>query len=105
MKKLVFSAIACVAFAGNGFASNEIVFEKQDFLAEMSKNSEITESGGNPCKVYVWATGPDGKSDWKSGDGGSLSYDDCGKYKDGFVKDLREKGFTFEEENIKVIWG
>ena len=29
MKKLVFSALACVAFAGSAFASNEVVEEKQ----------------------------------------------------------------------------
>lgn len=44
MRKLVFSALACVAFAGSGFASNKVVVEKQDF------ESAVEEFA--PCRVF-----------------------------------------------------
>lgn len=51
MKKLLFSALACVAFAGSGFASNEIIVdlpsvpeEKVDSTVINSKDDK-TENG------------------------------------------------------------
>ncbi|MBA5791573.1 hypothetical protein H1R17_10140 [Flavobacterium sp. xlx-214] len=40
MKKFIFSALACVAFAGSSFASNEIVNCKQLNSVELQLNSE-----------------------------------------------------------------
>lgn len=104
MRKFVLSAIACVAFAGSSFASNEVVYEKQDLSLEKSDKLTIQESQ-RPCTVYVWVTAPDGERQWKTGEGGSLSWDDCGEYKDGFLNGLREQGFEFSEDDITVIWG
>lgn len=59
MKKILFSALACVAFAASSFASNEVVYEKQDLSLEMSDKLTIQESQ-RPCTVYVWVTAPDG---------------------------------------------
>lgn len=103
MKKLLFSALACVAFAGSAFASNEIVNEENMSLNTVK--DEIVESSGRPCKVYVWAISPGGERVWKDGDGGTVSYDECGKYKDKFLKDLKEQNFEFTEDDITVIWG
>ena len=48
----MFSALACVAFAFSGFASNEVV-EKVDFQIE----------GDNPCEFWISVTGPDGETE------------------------------------------
>lgn len=46
MKKLLFSAIAMVAFAGSAFASNEVVVEKFSVETESAlvENTEVTEN-------------------------------------------------------------
>ena len=47
MKKLMFSALACVAFAFSGFASNEVVnednFTNENFLIETEVTDSITK--------------------------------------------------------------
>ena len=102
MRKLVFSALACVAFAGSGFAANEVVKLRN---IEEIKELEIIESSGKPCNVYVWVQTPDGKKEWRTGEGGSLSWYDCGSYKDKFLQGLREEGLKFSDEDISVTWG
>ena len=46
MKKLIFSALACVAFAFSGFASNEAINE------ELSIDDTIAEFDA-PCKNWI----------------------------------------------------
>ncbi len=59
MKKLLFSALACVAFAGSSFAANEIVVEnqheievKEGFLIKNNYTFESVNSTNN-CFVRV----------------------------------------------------
>ena len=51
MKKMLFSAIAMVAFAGSTFASNEVVVEKQ---------SEIQDYECTPCSITITKYNSDG---------------------------------------------
>ena len=66
MKKLLFSALACVAFAGSGFASNEIVVdlpsvpeEKVDSTAINSKDKteNVTAKGHCTTETYGYYQG------------------------------------------------
>lgn len=59
MKKLLFSALASVAFAGSGFASNEVVIEKQDLKTDIT-NSEFSLEEFAPCQVEFWVYDADG---------------------------------------------
>src|SRR5690606_5894382 len=100
MKKLFFSAMACIAFAGSAFASNEVV-SKQDFLL-IGMNVYVVEK---PCKVHIYVVGPNGNKSWLTGEGGNLSWDDCGKFKDKYISDMDQKGFKLIDDNVTVIWG
>jgi hypothetical protein len=51
MKKLMFSALACVAFAFSGFASNEVVKEEKVLDGNNSIETEITVSNTKEDKV------------------------------------------------------
>src|SRR5690554_263434 len=42
MKKLLLSAIACVAFAGSSFASNEVVIEDREVKVENQRIYEVS---------------------------------------------------------------
>ena len=100
MKKLLFSAMACIAFAGSAFASNEVV-SKQDFLLLEMNEFEPKK----PCKVHIYVIGPDGTKSWKTGEGGDLTWDDCGQFKDKYISDMDQKGFKLIDDNVTVIWG
>lgn len=64
MKKFLFSALTCVAFATTGFASNEIVKNKitLEENSQIEKNNfEITQKEEfAPCQVEFWIYGADG---------------------------------------------
>jgi len=57
MKKLMFSALACVAFAFSGFASNEVVNEQ--YKTSLFK---IEFSGECQYSITLVYTGSDGKT-------------------------------------------
>ncbi|WP_177761556.1 hypothetical protein [Flavobacterium sp. I3-2] len=64
MKKIMFSALACVAFAFSGFASNEVV-EGNESVSDFNLETEINESdfnieGTKPCEYYISITSPEG---------------------------------------------
>lgn len=82
MKKFLFSALACVAFAGSGFASNEIVELKISTDSELGKHYkplEMMPLADYPCKfslcVYDPETGEDIYGFDYSGTAGGA--DDC----------------------------
>lgn len=56
MKKLLFSALACVAFAGSGFASNEIIVDLPSVPEEKSKvvDKEVEEGGFGICNTTYY---------------------------------------------------
>ena len=99
MKKLLFSAMACIAFAGSAFASNEVV-SKQDFLLLEMNEFEPKK----PCKVHVYVKDRNGNFSWQTGDGGNLTWDDCGKFKDKFIEELKTKNLA-PTDDVTVIWG
>ena len=65
MKKMLFSAIAMVAFAGSAFASNEIIVEA------LKADNDKTEQATVPCRwrtVYHYSNGTVQYGPWQSGD-------------------------------------
>lgn len=100
MKKLVFSAMVSIAFVGSAFASNEIVREHSLFV--MDKNDFKPKK---PCKVSVYVIAPNGEKMWKTGEGGSLTWEECGKFKDSFVAETAKLGYELIDDNVTVIWG
>ena len=61
MKKILFSALACVAFAGSAFASNEIVEFKTTTDSELSGHYETLEMlplADYPCKFLIYVYNP-----------------------------------------------
>ena len=65
MKKLMFSTLACVAFAFSGFASNEVVIENQEIKIEensttLEKYVFSEEDGCTTCTLVRLKFNPDG---------------------------------------------
>jgi|SRR5690554_1561086 len=58
MRKIVLSAIACVAFAGSSFASNEVVIEDREVKVENQRIYEISfaeillEDDARACVIF-----------------------------------------------------
>jgi len=68
MKKMMFSALACVAFAFSGFASNEVVDEPKNEIDNFSLNgSTINDSNfgleedWGLCTITITVTNADGE--------------------------------------------
>ena len=53
MKKLFFSAMACIAFAGSTFASNEVVKEVKLLEVETKNSPDKVEFEPFNCKVTI----------------------------------------------------
>jgi len=81
MKKLFFSAMACIAFAGSAFASNEVVSENQLSVSEISENDSalrIESDEKRPCSFKAAFVGRDGKIVIKEGSTEeNVTKDDC----------------------------
>jgi len=96
MKKLVFSALACVAFAGSSFASNEIVKDE-------SKNQsvEINDKVEDGCTILV--VGVDGEGNSKSfvreGSGG---LGDCLIAAGHLVLEAEAQGYTVHADAVFI---
>lgn len=74
MKKLLFSALACVAFAGSSFASNETDVKENSFYKENIESYSFTNSNLEklletynskfshyPCQFSISVIAPDGE--------------------------------------------
>ena len=113
MRKFLFSALACVAFAGSGFASNEVVSEnaetktvttsvENDFDFKYKKTIILEER--KPCGVYVYVKNSDGTHRWIAHETKDpVSWDDCGTFKDETVKQMKLEKFAIEQ--VTVTWG
>lgn len=53
MRKIVLSAMACVAFMGSAFASNEIVLEKQVATIQSTTNNNGDDDDAIKCSVTL----------------------------------------------------
>ena len=65
MKKLLFSALACVAFAFSGFASNEVV-EGKDFVSDLNLETQVDDYNLKvedfaPCGISFFVFSADGE--------------------------------------------
>jgi len=108
MRKNIFYALAIIGFSNASFAADMIAKEKDlNKIIQFTENVEqiTVEETKRPCTVYVRITNPDGSSGSIPGRGGSLTWDDCGKYKDKFLADLRESNVKFTDDDVSVNWG
>ena len=82
MKKFMFSALACVAFAFSSFASNEVV-EKNGFVW---------------CRIQVTVMDEDGNKleDLRSDSSTTKTYADSLKRSNEFVKSLELEGLNID---------
>src|SRR5690606_15203281 len=78
MRNFLFSALACVAFASSGFASNEVVSEIAEIETVTTSAEEmlnILELGRNPCEFNIWVEDENGNQlDWWLGSGPEGGY-------------------------------
>jgi len=106
MKKIILSALACVAFAFNGFASNEATKEKtavEVALVQVLNHVISFEKADKPCSVRVIgkdAYGNDFDTLYKYRD---TSSDGCDQNKKNKVSQLEKLGATIEK--TVVTWG
>ena len=99
MKKLLFSAMACIAFAGSAFASNEVVTENDVTIMAEQLDSK------KPCLITATVT-KNGQSMTKYAHGsGDVSLADCEGVMNAFIQDLKNEGYVFSEKDITLIWG
>ena len=110
MKKLMFSALACIAFAFSGFASNEVVNETSD--AKISENIAIekdsvidnnSEASTGDCNVRIVATDAYGRRFDKVFNYGNIPSDCCDSSKKDKVNELKNLGATIAK--IETTWG
>ncbi|GEM52725.1 hypothetical protein EB1_25150 [Empedobacter brevis NBRC 14943 = ATCC 43319] len=88
MKKLFFSALACVVFAGSAFASNEVV----------SENSQISENllkKEDPCQLTVRVYSVDRSGVYTLVEIGGHSVDKsgsaCSEWSTGIIKEYESR--------------
>src|SRR5690554_6154939 len=77
MRNFLLSALACVAFAGSGFASNEVVSEIAEIKTVTTSVEETADSllGRNPCEFNIWVEDENGNQlDWWLGSGPEGGY-------------------------------
>lgn len=99
MKKLLFSAMACISFAGSAFASNEVIIENDVTIMTEQLDSK------KPCLITATVT-KDGQSMTKYAHGsGDVSLADCEGVMNAFIQDLKNEGYVFSEKDITLIWG
>lgn len=103
MRNFLFSALACVAFAGSGFASNEVVSDKQDLTLEKSVELDIADDSKKDCYYIIKGTDGYGRPFHTKWTVGVVSSADCDNAKNDRVKLLERQGATIE--STSVHWG
>ena len=91
MKKLLFSALACVAFAFSGFASNEVVGQDFGLKSCSIKISIIDENGAEVDNVPIEIENP-------------KSYSDCLTRAEQEAKNLEEKGLCVQRTYVQAYY-
>ena len=114
MKNKIYTSVVLMCLTFNvSIAANKVSVEL-NFLDELKEDCnskyllthiEEIEEKKRPCTVYVKIINSDGSEATIPGRGGDLSWDDCGKYKDQFVRDLVNGNVKFTEDDVTVIWG
>jgi|SRR5690606_2288624 len=97
MRKLVFSALACVAFVGSSFAAN-YEYTKDDFCI-FNMEEKVFDK---PCTVSVSFITPEGKRGYEARN--SITDEEgCNNALLTLISDLTEQGF--EITNFHNYWG
>ena len=101
MKKFLFSALACVAFAGSGFASNEVVLDTKfitnEYLealnakvGDCSFSFKVVDNAGNVVETgWMRSTNP-------------VTRGDCSSFVSGAIQKLESEGYTVSE--YSMVW-
>ena len=109
MRKMFLSALACVAFAGSSFASNEIVNKEiiSDDKSQVENSVEIistAEADKKPCKFRIKGKDVYGRpfnTEWRTA--GNVTSSDCDGAKDSKILELKRQGATIEKASTD--WG
>lgn len=104
MRKLLFSALACVAFVGSGFASNEVVYDTKNLKTEISVDLDMVVAEKKPCSYTIKgkdAFGRDFHTRWTLQ--GEVTSADCDNAKNNRVAQLEKQGATIE--STSTHWG
>lgn len=106
MKKFLFSALACVAFAGSSFASNEVINDTK-YVSTTVEKADDKPDFNKSCKIAVKVKDRFGNGSTQyAGGSGNISLADCDNVRSRFEEDLRAKGYTFNSEtDVTLIWG
>jgi|GEM_PF-2436501 len=109
MKKLVFSALACVAFAGSAFASNTVVNEKDSFKGDKKKvesnDFSLDKLFFDNCAGSFVYKDKTGKQMTKTLTGGTkASYDECLDWMEDKMTDLKAAGYTLVKYSNTYNW-
>lgn len=108
MKKLVFSVLACVAFAGSAFAANEVVREEDSFKGDDKKvesnDFSLDKLFDNCAGSFVYKD-KTGKQMTKTLTGGTKeSYSDCLDWMEDKMADLQAAGYTLVKYSNTYNW-
>lgn len=104
MRNFLFSALAFVAFAGSGFASNEIVYDEQNLKTEISVDLDIVDDAKKPCSYTIKGKDGFGRSfntTWTVA--GDVTSEYCDEAKNNRVALLERQGSTIE--STSTHWG
>jgi|SRR5690606_5823181 len=109
MKKFLFSALACIAFAGSSFASNEIVkneinLDEKSQIENSAKITNLVESDTKPCRFRITGRDVYGRSfnsPYRTVD--NVTSEGCDAAKNAKVLELKEQGATID--TVESTWG
>lgn len=118
MRKVFLSALACVAFAGSSFASNEIVNNfttcekevtevnlKHEINSAIDSIEAVNSDETRPCSWKAVVIGVDGKWTIKEGrTEGNVTKDGCRKAADGWAAATHQLT-PVVPNTLDVVWG
>lgn len=99
MTKLILSALACVAFAGSAFASNEVVLN--DNLKDLKNDS--TEKVFGACYLTVSGKDAEGNTYSDKFSWNSRSSTNCSKEATKKLESLENQGYKINEHDNKYV--
>lgn len=98
MKKLLFSAMACIAFSGSAFASNEVVKEAQ-LLEVETKDSPDKVEFESECRANFSGTNPEGIPDVITFVKHGLTSDGCDEFLKQQTEVLNKRGWIIKKKD------
>lgn len=107
MKNIFYAILTLMCLTFNVSIASSSIENDKNLLQKSVLDNDLDEDmeRKRPCNVYVEIQNSDGTFGKIRGDGGNLTWDDCGRYKDKYLSQLIEDNVKFEQDNVTVIWG